>query len=69
MRSSYIPKYYHQAIMAKRTHKDTVTVQRKLKSGAWGKPHEATRLYKESDQDVIDRLHKFNPGDEYRIAE
>lgn len=65
------PKYQFQAVMANR-HNDSgsVMVQRKLKSGKWGKPSATKKLRKsETAQDVVDRLNRYNPSDEYRIAE
>lgn len=70
-KSSYIPKYQFQAVMANRKgESEVIMVQRKLKSGKWGKALPTKKLGKyESDQDVVDRLNKFNPGSEYRLAE
>jgi hypothetical protein len=70
-RSNYIPKYQFQAIVANRkSAPQVVMIQRKLKSGKWGKACETKRLGKyESDQDVVDRLNEFNPGSEFRLAE
>lgn len=70
-RTSYVPKYQFQAIMANReSAPQVVMIQRKLKSGKWGKAHETTKLGRyESDQDVIDRLNRLNPGSEFRLAE
>ena len=70
-RTGYIPKYQFQAIMANRkSAPQVVMVQRKLKSGKWGKALETKKLGKyESDQDVVDRLNRSNPGSEFRLAE
>lgn len=70
-RSNYIPKYQFQAIVAgRKSAPQVVMIQRKLKSGKWGKARETEKLGKyESDQDVVDRLNKCNPGSEFRLAE
>ena len=56
-------------LAANRKEKSTVFVQRKLKSGAWGKPLPTMRLGTETDEQVVGRLNKLNPGSEYRLAE
>ena len=70
-RGNYIPEYQFQAIMAGcGSAPQVVMIQRKLKGGKWGKARETKKLGKyESDQDVVDRLNKCNPGSEFRLAE
>lgn len=50
-------------------HKKTVTLQRKLKSGKWGKPMEYDMRNNKTAEEVIARLESNNPGDTWRIAE
>lgn len=47
----------------------TVRIQRVLKSGKWGKPHDTQRFGNETDQEVVDRLNRLNPGSQYRLAQ
>lgn len=70
-RSDYIPKYQFQAIMGgRKSAPQVVMIQRKLKSGKWGKARETEKLGKyESDQDVVDCLNKCNPSSEFRLVE
>ena len=56
-------------LAANRKEKNAVFVQRRLKSGAWGKPQPSMRLGSETNEQVVDRLNKLNPGSEYRLAE
>lgn len=51
-------------------NKKVVTLQRKLKSGGWGKPREY-EFYgcEKTAEDVIARLEEYNPNDTWRIAE
>lgn len=48
---------------------ENVMVQRQRKDGSWGKPMMSAKLFLgETDQDVVDRLNKFNSA-KYRLAE
>lgn len=64
------PKYQFQAVMANR-HDDpgSVMARRKPKSGKWGKPGATKKPRKsETAQGVVDRLNRYDPDNEYRIA-
>lgn len=54
----------------RRSNLTIVTLQRKLKSGKWGKPCEH-KLFgcEKTAEEVIARLERNNPGDTWRIAE
>lgn len=56
-------------MLVNRHKKNTVTLQRQLKSGAWGKPTEYELYSETTAEDVIKRLTKLNPGTVYRVAE
>ena len=83
--TNYIPKYQFSAIAARRASKaerQYVTLQRKLKSGKWGKPFtfekepeyrmqdgKLVRTGWESDENALGRFVKMNTTTEYRIAQ
>lgn len=83
--TNYIPKYQFSAIAARRASKAEhkfVTLQRRLKSGKWGKPFafEKKPEYRmqdgklvciglESDEKALERFVKMNTTTEYRIAQ
>ena len=83
--TSYIPKYQFSAIAARRAYKterEYVTIQRRLKSGKWGKPFtfekrpeyrmdggKYVRTGWESDEKAFGRFVAMNTANEYRIAE
>lgn len=83
--TSYIPKYQFSAITARRAAKAEhryVTIQRRLKSGKWGKPFTFEKRNEghmedgkfvrdgwESDEKAFERFVEMNTGTEYRIAE
>lgn len=51
-------------------NKKAVMLQRKLKSGKWGKAFEVEMIGCEhAAEDVLTRMTKNNPQNEYRIAE
>lgn len=63
-------KYKFATIMKNRSTKKTVTLQKKLKSGKFGKPREYEMFGGETTaEDVIKRLEKSNPDSTWRIAE
>ena len=83
--TSYIPKYQFSAITARRASKaehEYVTLQRRLKSGKWGKPFtfekspeyrmdsgKLVRIGWESDEKALERFAAMNTNTEYRIAQ
>ena len=68
-RTNYGNGYKFAAIMKRRQgEKQTVTIQRMTKKG-WGKPCETQRYGKETDEQVVERLNKLNPGSQFRLAE
>lgn len=63
-------KYKFATIMKNRSTKKTVILQKKLKSGKFGKPCEYEMFGGETTaEDVIKRLEKSNPDSTWRIAE
>lgn len=53
-----------------KANKKTVTLQRKLKSGKWGKPAEHEFFGGEKTaEEVIARLERNNPGCTWRVAQ
>lgn len=51
-------------------NKRVVFLQRKRKNGEWGKPLEIEMLYGEkTPEDTLNRIARFNPNNEWRIAE
>ena len=69
MVSSYIPKYQFEGLMARRYNKrkHEVMVQRKLKSGKWGKALPETVYGNETPEQVVARINELNPGQEFRL--
>ena len=66
-----VTKTTFNMLAANRTkeHKKTVTLQRKLKNGTWGKAREYDMFNDKTAEEVIARLETNNPGDTWRIAE
>lgn len=53
-----------------KANKKTIALQRKLKSGKWGKPTEYEFFGGEKTaEEVISRLERNNPGNTWRVAE
>lgn len=52
----------------RQAHKDVIFVQRLKKDGEWGKPLEAQRYGKETDDEIVERLNCNNPNSIFRIA-
>ncbi len=66
-RTNYGNGYKFKAIMARRSHKTTVTVQRRKNNGEWGKPMETQVFGNETPEQVVERLTKLN-NREFRLA-
>ncbi len=66
-RTNYGNGYKFKAIMARRSHKTTVTVQSRKKNGEWGKPRETQVFGNETPEQVVERLTKLN-NKEFRLA-
>lgn len=61
-------KYKFEAIMENRSNIETVAIQKKGKSGKWGKPMVVKTYGNETPEQVVARFERNN-GCEYRIAE
>lgn len=60
--------YKFKAIMENRSNAETVAIQKKTKSGKWGKALVVKTYGNETPEQVVARFEKNN-GCEYRIAE
>ena len=60
--------YKFKAIMENRSNAATVAIQKKGKSGKWGKAIEVKRYGNETPEQVVARFERNN-GCKYRIAE
>lgn len=61
-------KYKFKAIMENRSNEEMVAIQKKGKSGKWGKATEVKRYGNETPEQVVARFEKNN-GCEYRLAQ
>lgn len=61
-------KYKFEAIMENRSNKATVAIQKKNKSGKWGKAMEVKVYGNETPEQVVARFENNN-GCEYRLAQ
>ena len=61
-------KYKFEAIMKNRSNVETVAIQKKGKSGKWGKAIEVKAYGNETPEQVVARFERNN-GCEYRLAQ
>ena len=61
-------KYKFEAIMKNRSNAATVAIQKKGKSGKWGKAIEVKAYGNETPEQVVARFERNN-GSEYRLAQ
>lgn len=66
--TNYGNGYKFKAIMARRNHKRTVSIQAMRKDGSWGKAREYETYGDETDEQVVARLTKLN-NQAFRLAE
>jgi hypothetical protein len=67
--TNYGNGYKFQALMERRSSKNTVLLQRMKKDGTWGKPLETRVFGNETPERVLARIQGNNPNNVYRLAQ